>query len=351
MREAHFETFRPVCVRCRSLGRGEPALELTAFHRAGDDVVDGMLSCRACLFEYPILRGIPFLVADVRDHVGRHLGDLRAGDDLSEYAESVIGDCAGPDGDFGRNRLYLSSYGLSHWGDVAPAIPGGGGLTTVIAAALELAGEVRGRWLDLGCSLGRATFELAARTGAPVLGVDINLSMLRAARQIAIDGRLRHPLRRVGVVYGRREAEVDRAERALVDCWYADATALPFAGASVDGALSLNVLDAVQWPLVHLHELSRVLVPGGRGVVASPYDWTSPVTPLEAWLGGHSQRGPQAGSSTAEVRRILARDNRPGGAPELFIDAERDDVRWTTPMHERASVEYQLDMFRVRRPG
>ena len=349
MREAHFEAFRPVCVRCRSLGRGEPALALTAFHRDGGDVVDGMLTCRECHYEYPILRGVPFLVADVRDHVGRHLADLRAGDDLSEYAESVIGDCAGPDGDFGRNRLYLSSYGLSHWGDIEPAIPGGAGLVPVIGAALELAGEVRGRWADLGCSLGRASFELAARTGAPVLGVDINLSMLRAARRIAIDGRLRHPLRRVGVVYGRREAELDHAERSRVDFWYADATSLPFAGAALDGALSLNVLDAVQWPLAHLHELARVLVPDGRAIVASPYDWTVPVTPLEGWLGGHSQRGPLGGSSAAELRRILTRDARPGGAPDLFIDAERPDVSWRTPMHERAHVEYRLDMVRVRR--
>jgi SAM-dependent methyltransferase len=350
MREAHFEAFRPVCVRCRALGRGEPALALTVLGKSGDDIVDGMLTCRDCQYEYPILRGVPFLVADVRDHVGRNLPDLRAGDDLSEYAESVIGDCAGPDGDFGRNRMYLSSYGLSHWGDVAPALDGGGGLVPVIGAALELAGEVRGRWLDLGCSLGRASFELAARTRAPVLGLDINLGMLRAARRIAIDGRLRHPLRKVGVVYTRREAGLDHAERARVDFWYADATALPFAGAIADGALSLNILDAVQWPLTHLHELALVLVPGGRGIVASPYDWTLPVTPLEGWLGGHSQRGPLAGSSAAELRRILAREHRPTGAPALFIDAERDDVLWSTPMHERARVEYRLDMVRVRRP-
>ena len=40
---------------------------------------------------------------------------------------------------------------------------------------LQLVGEVRGRWLDLGCAVGRGTFTLAARTGEPALGLDVNL--------------------------------------------------------------------------------------------------------------------------------------------------------------------------------
>jgi len=240
--------------------------------------------------------------------------------------------------------MYLSSYGLAHW----PLRDDAAGLAPVLDAAFALAGEVRGRWLDLGCSLGRGSFELAARTGEPVLGIDISLSKLKVARRIAIAGRLRHPVRRVGVVYERRDEPLDLPGRDRVDFWYADATALPFADDAADGALSLNVLDAVQWPLLHLHELARVLAPEGRAVLASPYEWTAAVTPLEGWLGGHSQRGPLGGSSAAELRRLLARDSRPGGAPALYIDAERPDVDWTMEMHERARVSYRLDMVRVR---
>jgi SAM-dependent methyltransferase len=345
VRLAHFEAFRPLCVRCRGAGRGERALELRPLDTAGDDVVDGMLTCpgRECRFEYPILAGIPFLVADVRDHVARNAAELRAGDP-SAYAESVIGDCLGPESDYARDRMYLSSYGLAHW----PRGPEDLGLGPVLDAAFALAEEVRGRWLDLGCSLGRGSFELAARTGELVLGVDISLSMLKAARRIAVQGRLRHPVRKVGVVYERRDEVVDPPGRERVDFWYADATALPFTAGLADGALSLNVLDAVQWPLLHLHELARVLAPGGRAVLASPYEWTHGVTPLEGWLGGHSQRGPLGGSSAAELRRLLARDGRPAGAPALAIDAERDNVSWTMSMHERARVTYRLDMVRVR---
>jgi SAM-dependent methyltransferase len=342
VKRGHFEAFRPICPRCRAGGRGEHALELQPGAEVDGDLVDGAMVCRVdvCQFEYPILRGIPFLVADVGDHVARHAAELRAGDDLSDFAESVIGDCVGSDHEMNRNRMYLSSYGRSHWED-------GGGAVPVIEAALALAGEVRGRWIDLGCSLGRGACEIAARTGALALGVDLSVAMLRAARRVVLTGEVRLPFRKVGVVHERRSWRVE--PRPAVDFWYADVTALPFAGGTFDGALSLNTLDSVQWPLAHLHELARVLAPDGRGVLATPYDWTSAVTPIEGWLGGHSQRGRLGGSSAGELRRILAKDGRPGGAPELYIDAEQDGVRWRVPMHERAEVEYTLDMVRVRR--
>jgi SAM-dependent methyltransferase/uncharacterized protein YbaR (Trm112 family) len=351
VRRSHFEAFRPICPRCRAAERGEHALDLQVVSSdpdGGDDVIDGALICpvEVCQYEYPILRGIPILVAEAADHVARNAAELRAGDDVSAFAESVIGDCVGPDGDLNRNRLYLSSYGGSHWGDRDPVRPSGGGLVPVIAAALELAGEVRGRWLDLGSAVGRGTFELATRTGDLALGIDLSVAMIRAARRIATRGEVRIQSRKVGVVHERREFAAPAS--AAVDFWYADATALPFAGASIAGALSLNTLDSVQWPLLHLHELARVLATDSRAVIATPYDWTGSVTPIEGWLGGHSQRGRLGGSSAAELRRILARTDRPGGAPALYIDAERADVTWRLPMHERADVEYQLDMVRVR---
>lgn len=350
MRLAHLEAFAPICARCRVEGRGEHRLVLAeAIGGDGDDVVEGALHCPEprCRHEYPILDGIPILVPDVRELVAKQAAELRARDDLTLFAESLIGDCLGPDGDFGRNRLYLSSYGRAHWGDLDPERPGGGGLLPLIAAAGELAGELTGRWVDVGCSVGRGAFELAARTGDLALGVDVSIAMLRVARRAAILGRVRHPVRRGGVVYDRADFAVDLPARARVDFWCADATSLPFASGAVDGALSLNVLDSVAWPLAHLHELGRALAPRGRAVLATPYDWSASVTPIEGWIGGHSQRTGHHGASAVELRRILARADRPAGAPDLAIDAERDDVAWTMAMHDRAEVTYRVHLMRL----
>ena len=49
---------------------------------------------------------------------------------------------------------------------------------------------------------------------------------------------------------------------------------------------------------------------GGGGVVTgglvltTPYDWSAAV-PVDAWLGGHSQRGPHQGSSEPILRGLL----------------------------------------------
>ena len=53
----------------------------------------------------------------------------------------------------------------------------------------------------------------------------------------------------------------------------ADLSALPFADASFDGALSLVVLEHLKEPARALKETARVLRPGARLLVAAPLDW------------------------------------------------------------------------------
>lgn len=359
MKLTHFEAFAPVCPRCRQQGRGDQPLTLAASAPVDGEVDEGMLACPlpACAAEYPILDGIPVLVSEARDHLAAHLDEWRARDDLSEIAESVLGDAAPADGGFARTRTYLSSYGLAHWGDLDldGPLPDAGGLAPVLDAALALLpSPPAGRWIDLGCALGRGTFALAAATGAPTLGVDLNVPMLRAARRLLRTGTLQVGARRVGHVYGRRTVALAgplAAAAPWVDLWCADATALPLRDGAVDGALSLNVLDSVHWPLSHLLELARALPPGAPALLATPYDWTAAVTPIEGWLGGHSQRNRLGGSSVAELRRILARTDRPDGAPPLFLEAEREDVAWRLRSHERLTMTYLLHLLALRRDG
>ena len=360
MRSGHFEALAPVCPSCRA-GGVEAPLEIGRAVRSEDgEILEGALVCsrRMCQAEYPIIDGVPFIVPDVRGAVAGQLAVLRARDDLSPYLESLIGDCAGPDSELERARYQASSYGRSHWGDLDPEEPGAGpGFAALAGAALELVagdlgggdgGDGGGIWLDLGCGPGRASFELSARTGALVLGIDLNAAMLRVAAA-ARRGRVAHPLRRVGLVYDRREFAVELEAADRVDFWACDVMALPLRDGVAAGALSLNVIDCVASPLAHLRELGRVLAPGAAAVLSSPYDWSTTATPLESWLGGHSQRGPQGGRSDAELRRLLAAGDPAGAATGLVLEAELDAVEWDVYVHERARVRYSVHVGRVRR--
>lgn len=99
----------------------------------------------------------------------------------------------------------------------------------------RLAARAGEKVLDLGCGDGRLTTELAA-SGARVIGVDLSLSQIAAARR--------------------------RGTRACV----ADGTHLPFADGGFDAVLSNAALHWMRPPETVLREVRRVLKRGGRFV-------------------------------------------------------------------------------------
>lgn len=321
------------------------------------EVIEGALVCPEprCLREHPIVDGIPILVPDVRSYVSHQLEEIRARRDLSPFMQSLLGDCAGPGSAYDQHRYQTSSYAREHYGDLDPDSPltREGGILSLFEAALSLlSAPPSGCWLDAGCAVGRTTFELAARTDELVLGVDLSFAMLRVARGVLSQGRARHPLRRLGLVYDQPDFPAELPARERVDFWACDVTLLPFAPASFSGVLDLNLLDCVASPLAHLAEVGRVLEPGGEVVLAAPYDWSANATPVEQWLGGHSQRGEGAGDSAAELRRLLAPGDPAGAGLGLELVRERERLPWRVYVHERATMHYQVHLATARRlPG
>lgn len=355
MKLGHFEAVAPVCPTCRALGR-EPAP--LAIHQrlagGGDDIDEGALVCteRMCQAEFPIIDGVPYITANLAQVISGQLDAIERRRDLSEYTRSLLGDAAGPESPRERERYQVSSYARSHYGDLDPDQPLDPDrcLTAVVGPAIELAGAAGdgGLWLDCGCGPGRSSFELAAATGGPVLGIDLNVGMLRVAAGAA-RGRVSHPLRRVGLVYGRRDFAADFAAAARVDFWACDVLALPFSDGRFAGALSVNVLDCVGSPLGHLRELGRVLDAGAAAVIGSPFDWSTAATPLEGWIGGHTGRAAHRGSSATELARLLAEGDPAGAGTHLVIDGDPREVDWEVYVHERASMRYRVHLRRATR--
>ena len=97
--------------------------------------------------------------------------------------------------------------------------------------------------VDLGCSTGYLLEDLrVAYPDANLIGVDLVDSGLRTAHRAVPDARLLQ----------------------------ADVCALPLQDASVDGAMSANLLEHVPDDEAALAELFRVLAPGARGVLVVP---------------------------------------------------------------------------------
>ena len=359
MRRQHFETLRPVCPVCRAPGAEGFLLRIAAVAREAEGhILEGVLHCTnpLCLREFPVIDGIPLLVANIRSYVADNILAIHGRQDLGDLIESMLGDCCGPGSAFDQTRQHLSSYAWDHYADLDPAEtttePKPGSMLRTLEMGRQLAGTLPpGPVVEVGCSVGRGSFALAAQTDGLVLGVDLHFPMLRLASKILRQGQVLYPRRRVGLVYDTREFPAAFPRRNNVDFWACDATALPFANGTFSLAMGLNVLDCLSAPGEFLTSLGSVLKPGGKAVLACPYDWSVAATPLEGWLGGHSQRSPLGGSSEETLRRLLQPGTMPGSVNGLQLIAERDRLPWHVRLHERSTMTYQLHMILAEKRG
>jgi SAM-dependent methyltransferase/uncharacterized protein YbaR (Trm112 family) len=360
MRLRHFEALQPHCPVCfRKTGEPRPLSIGSEIRREGEVLIEGVLLCpnASCQREYPVLDGIPLLVANLRELVADNLFQLMMRDDLSETLESILGDCSGPASYFDGTRHQLSCYARDHYGLHDPAEPTTeprpGAATRVLDRGLDLAATwPEGPVVDLGCSVGGTTFALADRTGRLVVGVDLNIAMLRTASHALLRGEVSYPRKRTGVVYDRRRFPVSFAQAENVDFWACDVAALPFASGTFALASVLNLIDCVRAPRDMLVEAARVLAPGAPAVITSPYDWSAAATPIETWLGGHSQRGSAHGDGATVLRALLAplvADRHPASIPGLRLESEIHEVPWHVRLHDRSTVGYGVHLVAARK--
>ena len=146
------------------------------------------------------------------------------------------------------------------------------------------------RALDLGCAVGRATFELA-RGYTHVTGVDLSQRFVEAARTLATEGRMNYHVRDEGELTHTARAELGAlalAEMApRVSFHHGDAGDLAVAAGRYDLVFAGNLIDRLAEPARFLRELAQRLVPGGYLVIASPYTLLEAFTPRENWIGGY----------------------------------------------------------------
>ena len=353
MRYRHFEELKPVCPTCR---QSDPASEYplrvaSVLREHNDIILEGALHCSNlnCQREYPIIDGVPLILAGLRDYVSNNVLPILSRSDLHATTESILGDCLGPNCALDSLRYQLSCYAWEHYGaydpeeEISTVQPG----TTLalMNQGLELCGTVPdGIALDVGCSVGGMTFALAAKSKNVVLGVDVNFGMLRLAQRVLQTGRVTYPRRRIGGVYDRREFSVGFENCQNVDFWACDATALPFPRPTFPLVTALNILDCVSSPVDLLGSLNSVLATESRLIVATPYDWSVGATPFESWLGGHSQRGPDLGAGEPTLRRLLTAGAHPMSIQGLELLAEKEDNPWTVRLHDRSAMSYRVHL-------
>ncbi len=144
-------------------------------------------------------------------------------------------------------------------------------------------GETRG--LDLGCAVGRFTFELG-RVVDHALGVDNSKAFIQAARRMARRQSLTVRVQESGAQFSTRRLVLPGAlRRCRVQFEVGDALDLArLPGGAFQVVAAINLIDRLPRPREFLQRVSRLLAPGGQLLIASPFTWLEEYTPAREWL-------------------------------------------------------------------
>ncbi|GFR70378.1 type 11 methyltransferase [Elysia marginata] len=146
----------------------------------------------------------------------------------------------------------------------------------------------RSRALDIGCSVGRSTFELA-RAVNEVIGIDYSQSFIDAADTLCREGEIPYKLVQEGDIFSEAVATVPRdIDRTRVFFEQGDACALRSDLGTFDVVLAANILCRLHHPKYFLDRLRQLLPkPGSLLVLTGPYTWLHQFTDKSLWLGGY----------------------------------------------------------------
>ena len=192
----------------------------------------------------------------------------------------------------------LSEYLLFHYGKPEEVLPWDFGPSDALGyparcisecVAVERLGD-EARALDLGCAVGRSTFELA-RHCVETTGIDLSESFIAAAGLLQRDGRLDYSFTVEGELGQSATAEVPGGiDRERVSFEQGDATFLRDGLGQFDVVLMANLIDRLPCPAKCLEQLPGLVAAGGQLIIATPCTWLEEYTPKAEWLGGQGQQ-------------------------------------------------------------
>ena len=204
----------------------------------------------------------------------------------SNYEEKVVTD-------YYTTDSIIAQYCHFGWGDNRL------GVENYPAKCARLALDVmkdrpRKKAFDIGCAIGRSSFELA-RDFQEVVGVDFSARFIQEAQELKENRTLRYALPIEGELKSFHEVKLSdyalENTRDRVSFWQADACNLKSIFKEFDLIFAGNLIDRLYDPKKFLDSLAERLNDGGILILTSPYTWQEESTPKEKWIGGYKRDG------------------------------------------------------------
>jgi putative 4-mercaptohistidine N1-methyltranferase len=197
-----------------------------------------------------------------------------------------------------ESNLLLCQYLLFHYGSSDQQLPWKAGPREALAFPVRCVQEgvdlnrlpARRRALDVGCAVGRATFELG-RIFESVTGIDYSHAFVDAANRIAEAGSLSYQYQETGTILAEAVAEHPDGVGGKVAFSQGDAQDLPADLGRFDCVLAANLLCRLGQPDRFLERLPDLLEPSGQLIITTPNTWLESFTAREFWLGATPETG------------------------------------------------------------
>jgi putative 4-mercaptohistidine N1-methyltranferase len=195
---------------------------------------------------------------------------------------------------FYESDAAIEQYLLFHYGtaeQICPLLPEartacGFPARCVSEPLKHVALAARKRALDLGCAVGRSSFELR-RHFDEVVGIDFSHRFIAAAEQMRNERVATVRVPREGSTTDELRLELPedlRTDQVIFE--QGDACNLRVDLGTFDLVLMANLIDRLPDPARCLARLPELIRPGGWLVMTSPYTWLAEYTPREKWLDG-----------------------------------------------------------------
>ncbi len=144
--------------------------------------------------------------------------------------------------------------------------------------------------LDLGCSVGRSTYELANHFDE-VVGIDFSANFINVGVKLKKYESLSFNVKKEGEIFEEKSVslkdfDLDKV-KDKVSFMQGDACNLKDIYNGYDLIFCSNLIDRLYYPQKFLDDVPNRVNDNGLLVLLSPYTWLEEYTPKENWLGGY----------------------------------------------------------------
>lgn len=305
-------------LRCVNNSCDKNGLSLESLRDEGDECIEGFLTCNTCNSQYPIIQGVPIVLQNFHEYArqriityGKWIINSKSSK-LRDFLKSVGMKIRFPTSNdlYEENHLLYRAYSYNHHNYHFD-----NRLLSLLKKKIEPDHiykmlrkknlNLGGVGLDIGCSFGSSTFELAKRLPF-VFGVDLSFSFILEARKII-------------------HAKMVKNVEFIVS----DAINLPFESRFFQCVITLNLVDRVD-PHKLLASINSCIKDNGKLVLVDPYHFVN--------------ENDNDQFDSIQIRKIVKKLG-------YTINSNESYIPWIVKMNERSYLFYFVDFIVANRIG